>query len=372
INSNLWEVSTQEAQRLTVRYTYLANTMDAGGSWIDESQWYINWINCLFYVVGRQDEPFSIFLDIPDHWQIATSLSKEGKKLIALHYEDAAESPVICSPTLQLNSYTIQNHRFHIAVQGNIHIDWEVVIPLFEAFTRKQIELFGDFPCKEYYFLYQILSSPFYHGVEHTNSTVIVLGSSAEFQQKEKFKEFLGISSHELFHTWNVKRIRPAEMQPYDYTQPCYFPSGFIVEGITTYYGDLMLLRSGVFSWEDYVDELNNLLKIHLENTGKLSLRDASIDLWVDGYEKNTPPRKPSIYTKGCLVALLLDLEIRQATNHQFSLDDVMRKLWSDYQSEKPYKGYTIESFMEIVAGFVGKEKATDWYEECIEGNTDL
>lgn len=371
-NPYCWEIAAADSEKLIVRYTYLAATIDGGGSWVDETQWYINWINCLFYVVGCQDIPFTIHLEIPDDWKIATSLAREGKTLKPTCYEEAAESPTICSPTLQINTYTIHSYRFHIAIQGNIVVNWEEIIPLFEAFTQKQIELFGTFPCEEYYFLYQILPISFYHGVEHTHSTIIVLGSDNEFYTPEKFKEFLGISSHELFHTWNVKRIRPTEMQPYDYTQPCYFPTGFIVEGFTTYYGDLMLLRAGIFSWEEYANELNTILIRHLKNLGNLSLKDASIDLWVDGYETNNPPRKPSIYVKGCLVALLLDLEIRIATNQQASLDDVMRKLWADYQHEKPYKGYTLESFIELVASFIGKEKTISWYKECIEGNTNL
>jgi predicted metalloprotease with PDZ domain len=370
-NNNLWEIETNGAKKVEVRYTYLANKMDAGGSWVDEEQWYINWINCIFYVVGRESEQYQIHLNIPSYWIVASSLTYNQNVLLGESYEDVAESPTICSPTLQIKTYTIGKSNFHIAIQGKINPNWDKIIHDFEAFTQTQINLFGDFPSKEYYFLYEIVPFTFYHGVEHTNSTIIILGSDASFHSPEKYKEFLGISCHELFHTWNIKRIRPAEMQPYHYTKENYFPTGFVAEGITTYYGDLMLARSGVFSWKEYADELNRVLKLHLENYGALSLKEASLDLWVDGYEKVLPQRKPSIYVKGCLVSLILDLEIRKLTQNQHSLDEVMRILWKEYKNSD-YQGYTLESFINIVGNLIGKEKTQSWLEECIEGKTDL
>ncbi|GAB4341533.1 MAG: PDZ domain-containing protein [Flammeovirgaceae bacterium] len=371
INNNLWEIQTYKAKKIEVRYTYLANKMDAGGSWVDEEQWYINWINCIFYVVGREWEKYQLHLDIPTFWKVASSLPYQNNILFGENYEDVIESPIICSPTLQIKSYTLNQSNFHIAIQGKVNLYWEKIIEHFEAFTKAQIQLFGDFPCKDYYFLYEIVPFTFYHGVEHTNSTIIVLGSDVSFNFSEKYKEFLGVSSHELFHTWNIKRIRPSEMQPYDYTKENYFPTGFVAEGITTYYGDLMLLRSGVFTWKDYADELNRILKLYSENYGKLSLLEASTELWIDGYEKIIPHRKPSIYAKGCLVSLILDLEIRKATQNQCSLDDVMRILWNEYK-KADYKGYTLEKFVNIISEMAGKDVAKDWLEKCILGNNDL
>jgi predicted metalloprotease with PDZ domain len=120
----------------------------------------------------------------------------------------------------------------------------------------------------------------------------------------------LGVSSHELFHAWNIIRIRPKEMLPYDFTKENYFRTCFVAEGCTTYYGDLFLKRAGVFSDETYIKELQVYMKRHFENCAHAtqSLADSSFDLWLDGYEKGIPNRKVSVYHKGALVALVLDL----------------------------------------------------------------
>src|SRR3989304_7536298 len=110
-----------------------------------------------------------------------------------------------------------------------------------------------DFPFETYHFFFQILPTKFYHGVEHLNSTVIALGPSYNLMKGDLYEDLLGVSSHELFHAWNIKNIRPKEMHPYDYTKENYSKLGYVCEGVTTYYGDLFLYRSGVYSEFDYL-----------------------------------------------------------------------------------------------------------------------
>jgi predicted metalloprotease with PDZ domain len=127
----------------------------------------------------------------------------------------------------------------------------------------------------------------------------------------ELYPELVGLASHELFHVWNVIRIRPAELLPYDFSRENYFPTGYVAEGLTTYYGDLLLARSGFFSPTEYLAELNGTLNRHFtsSNGAALSLTESSLDLWLDGYVAGVPGRKVSIYHKGTLTALILDLE---------------------------------------------------------------
>lgn len=156
-------------------------------------------------------------------------------------------------------------------------------------------------------------------------------------------------------------------MMPYDLTKENYFRTGFVAEGITTYYGDLMLMRSGVIDQEKYFNELNTTFKKHFENFGRfnLSLSDSSFDMWVDGYVPGIPNRKVSIYGKGAVVALILDLEIRRASHSKKSLDDVMKTLY--YEFGKKQKGYTIKDFQEVVEKTSGVSFA-DYFNECISG----
>src|SRR6476469_7455228 len=192
----------------------------------------------------------------------------------------------------------------------------------------------------------QILPFKHYHGVEHNNSTVIVLGPAAQLMTEALYKELLGVSCHELFHTWNIKQIRPAEMLPYDFTRDNYFRTCYIAEGITTYYGEYLLARAWVRTAEQYFQELNIVLRKHFDDYGRfnLSLADASVDLWLDGYKPGVPDRKVSVYHKGALVALLLDLTLRRLSHHERSLDDVMRRLWLEFG--QPGIGYTEDDYI--------------------------
>lgn len=144
---------------------------------------------------------------------------------------------------------------------------------------------------------------------------MIVLGPDDEGEGL--YTDLLGVSSHELFHAWNIIRIRPQELLPYDFTKENYFTTCFVAEGVTTYYGDLFLRRSGIFDDVAYYRELQVYMKRHFENNrdAQQSLAESSWDLWLDGYEKGIPKRKVSVYHKGALVALILDITIRK--NHQ-------------------------------------------------------
>nr|WP_278251897.1 hypothetical protein [Sabulibacter ruber] len=183
----------------------------------------------------------------------------------------------------------------------------------------------------------------------------------------EPYKELLGVSCHELFHTWNIKQIRPKEMQPYDFTRENYFRTGYVAEGVTTYYGDYLLARSGVFTSEQYFQELNTVIKRHTADQGEknLSVADSSFDTWLDGYKPGIPDRKVSIYNKGCIAALVLDLEIRKATQNARSLDDVMRLMWQEFGQKGI--GYSEEDYQQL-AEQVSGVSLTSYFQEMIFG----
>ena len=228
------------------------------------------------------------------------SPKKEDKILAAENYEQLVDSPLIASPNLKLASYEVNGIPFYIWIQGDCTPDWSRIIQDFTAFTQEQITLFGDFPVQDYHFLNQLLPYKYYHGVEHSNSTVITLGPAELLMSKSLYKDFVGVSLHELFHTWNIKKIRPQEMMPYDYTQENYFRTGYVAEGLTTYYGDYLLARAGVYTADEYFEELNGVLSKHFNDYGHqhYSVADSSFDLWLDGYKPGVPDRKFPFTTK--------------------------------------------------------------------------
>lgn len=367
-----WQIDCEGLTELEVRYNFYAYQMDAGGSWLDEAQLYLNGINCLLAAEGFEHQPCTLSLALPAHWQIACGLEEvRPHMLLAQNYEQLVDCPLLASPSLKRQTYELQGIPFHIWMQGDCSPNWQRIVEHFAAFTREQLDLFGDFPAADYHFLNQMLPYKHYHGVEHGNSTVVTLGPAELLMTPALYKEFLGISSHELFHAWNIKKIRPAEMMPYDYTRENYFRTGYVAEGLTTYYGDYLLARSGVFTAEQYFEELNTVLRKYYNDHGRfnLSVADSSFDLWLDGYKPGIPDRKVSIYHKGALAALLLDLTIRRETTNTRSLDHVMRVLWEDFGKKEI--GFTEGDYEQVVARVAGKP-CRDYFEAVIYGTAPL
>jgi predicted metalloprotease with PDZ domain len=288
------------------------------------------------------------------------STSKENNqkviKTIAEDYHVLVDTPFICSNSLQHNLFVLDGVEFNIWFQGECKPDWARIIGDFFIFINEQFVLFKTFPTERYHFLIQVLPFQFYHGVEHADSTVIAIGPSYNLMRKDLYDELLGVSSHELFHTWNVKNIRPKEMLPYKYNTENYATTGYVYEGVTTYYGDLMLYRSGIFTDADYFKTLTQQIQKHLDNHGRFnySVAQSSFDTWLDGYVPGVPNRKVSIYTEGCLLAFMADAQIRKQTANKASLDDVMLALYNDFGKNKI--GYTANDYQTIIENITGKD----------------
>ena len=348
-----WKVETGGNKDIRVEYQYYATDLNAGSTYLDSEQFYANPVNCCAYVAGKENEACEITLHIPDHYEIACGLKREGKTLFADNFDQLADSPWICSPALQHDTYTVSDVLFHVWFQGEVKVDWDKLKKDFEAFTSKQMEKFSEFPVKEYHFLFQVVPFKAYHGVEHQTSTVILLGPSFDIFDGV-YKDLLGVSSHELYHSWNVKSIRPAEMYPYDFTKENYSRLGYLCEGVTTYMGDLFLLKSGVFNLSQYFAELNAQLQKHFDNFARFSysVADSSWDTWLDGYVPGAPNRKVSIYTEGCLLALVTDVFVMRHSKEKHNLDDVMKRLYFDFYLQE--KGVSEQDYRETVEQMAG------------------
>lgn len=370
ITPSEWSIDTQGVSEISISYSYFAFRMDAGSSMLNEDQLYINFINCLLYDPERMDEACEVNLCVPVDYNIACGLRRIENTLFAKDYYQLADSPLIASNSIKHLEYEVNNVRFHIWIQGENNLDKEMLISDFTKFSDIQLRTMKSFPEKEYHFLFQILPYSFYHGVEHGNSTVITLGPSADMNTTNLYNELLGVSSHELFHAWNIVKIRPKELMPYRFNSIPVFPTGFVAEGFTTYYGDLFLARSGVFDQQQYFEELNKLFNRHFSNFGRLnsSVVEASIDLWFDGYQPSAPNKKSSIYVEGAMSALLLDLTIRKKTSGKNSLDDLMRLLWDEFG--KQGVGYNQNDIEELAERIAGKD-IRDFFLRFVTGVED-
>jgi predicted metalloprotease with PDZ domain len=365
ITKDKWLINTEGESVITIIYNYYAAELNAGSTWLDETQLYVNPINCLIYCEQKLEEPCRVEIAVPLDYDIAGALhvlstSKENNqkiiKAIAEDYHALVDTPFICSNSLQHNLFVLDGVEFNIWFQGECKPDWAKIIGDFFIFINEQFVLFKTFPTERYHFLIQVLPYQFYHGVEHANSTVITIGPSYNLMRKELYDELLGVSSHELFHTWNVKNIRPKEMLPYKYNTENYATTGYVYEGVTTYYGDLILYRSGIFSDADYFRTLTQQIQKHFDNHGRFnySVAQSSFDTWLDGYVPGVPNRKVSIYTEGCLLAFMADAQIRKQTSNKSSLDDVMLALYNDFGKNKI--GYSANDYQTIIENLTGQD----------------
>ena len=273
-------------------------------------------------------------------------------------------------PKLWHDSYREQGVDFHVWVHDTLPADPARFMSEHVAFTRAQLSSFGSFPTEEYHFLYLFPDRDVRHGVEHEDSTVIALGPAERVKSEEGHMEIIGIASHELYHAWNVKRIRPAEWMPYDFTQACPSELGYIAEGVTTYMGDLFLFEAGVVDLEGWCGLMTKLLERHLNNPGRLNMSVAasSFDTWLDGYRLGVPGRKGSIYVEGAVLAFLCDCRIMTATDGEASLSTAMRLLWERFG--RPRKGLADSDYWDVLAEVAG-EPLDDLRRDHAEGTED-
>jgi len=333
----------------------------------------MNPVNCCCYVEGRENEKCEMYLDVPDDYQIATGLDKDptNKKLIsAPNFDQLADRPLIASNTLKHIEFEVCDLKVNLWFQGECKPETVRLTNDFSRFIEEQIESYGEFPEKEYHFLYQITPHKTHHGVEHENSTVCMIGPTWSLFNAG-YDEFLSLSSHEFYHSWNIKKIRPEEMLPYDLTKENYSRLGYVAEGVTTYYGDYMCYRSKVFTMEHFFIALEDLLDKHFHNYGRVHMpvSEASFDTWIDGYEPGVPHRKTSIYTEGALAALMTDIYIIKDSGFKHSLDNVMYDLYHDYA--KKNNGYSEAIYKELIEKYLGSD-FTWFFDKYINGVTDF
>ena len=366
---DLWEVECKNCNEIKIIYNFYANQLDAGACYLDEHQLYINPVHCMFYITDRINDEYHLKMNLPKNYTIASSMLQVGNVLKVKGYDLLAESPIICSDSLQHDSYIVSGITFNLWFQGKCQPNWKKLKKDFTAFTKSQINHFGGFPVDEYHYFFQITPFRSYHGVEHTKNTVLLLGPGNEIMDK-RYEDLLGVCSHELYHTWNIKAIRPIEMYPYDYTKENYFRTGFVAEGVTTYMGDLMLYNSGVFNWNEFVKTQNQNLERHLMNYGRfnLSVADSGFDNWLDGYKLGAPNRKTSIYPDAALCMLMVDIEIIKNSNGKSSLHSVMKELYKEFALKS--RGYSENDFQNICVKY-GGEKVKEIFKNHIYGTNN-
>ena len=370
-SKDLWSIQTENQKIVVVNYQFYADVLNGGSTYLDEEQLYINPVNCFFYLPDALEEEYEIQFDVPDDYVIATGLPHiKGRRYKASDHQELFDCPLICSGNIEKLTYEVDGVVYNIWIQGETLIHRKKMIADHKAFTETQVKAFGDIPCTEYHFLYQFPSYRVRHGVEHHNSTVIAMGPGSALHLENQYNELIGISCHELYHTWNIKSIRPKEMMPYDFSKENYSNLGYVAEGVTTYFGDQFLWRSDVFTQEQFFEIVQTSIDRYYQNEGRknLSVAESSFDTWLDGYVKGIPWRKVSIYNEGMLIALICDLRIIRNTDGKKSLDDVMKIMYDRFGKKEI--GYSELDYLNCMEE-VGQVSFQDVFNELFHGTED-
>ncbi|VWC01720.1 peptidase M61 domain-containing protein [Burkholderia lata] len=340
---------------LTLRYDVYAWDLSVRSAYLDESGGFFNATAVFLSVAGREDAPCEVDIAKPAGaafraWRVGTALPEaRGTKRYgfgayrASNYDELSDHPVTIGE-FALATFDAHGVPHDIVIAGRVtQLDMERLRTDLKRVCEAQIALFEPkskkAPMDRYVFMTLAVSDG-YGGLEHRASTALIcnrtdLPVKGRPETTEGYRTYLGLCSHEYFHTWNVKRIKPAAFVPYDLTKENYTSLLWLFEGFTSYYDDLMLVRSGLMSQDEYFAALGRTVGGVLRGTGRLkqSVAESSFDAWIKYYrqDENATNAIVSYYTKGSLVALAFDLAIRAQTRNKKSLDDVMRLLWQRY-----------------------------------------
>ncbi|WP_151760769.1 M61 family metallopeptidase [Acinetobacter seifertii] len=361
---NRWRLFNTDHELITVEYDVYAYDLSVRGAYVDQTRLYINPACVCLGLDGQEQSACELEIFLPDelkHFQLATGLASKSLvkgrfTLKAAHYDQLIDSPFELAEQTHFSfeAHGIE-HEFAISGQHNTNI--ERLKADIEKICAAEIEMFGSAPFKNYTFMTMATGNS-YGGLEHCNSTSLItprddLPKSNEPTEPSKdYQRFLGLCSHEYFHSWLVKFIRPENFANYNLHQEGYTSLLWIFEGFTSYYDDLILLRSGVISQKSYLDLLKSQLDRYLQNPGRFvqTVAESSFDAWIKFYrpDENTNNAGTSYYNKGALVALCLDLGLRLRGS---SLDALMRRLYENTQNGIQVNERTVFDLCEELTG---------------------
>jgi len=375
ISTHEYKIEMEKGQAFSLQYHFYANQRDSGGCVYDYNGIYINPCNLFMYQNENFEEECVWQMNIPADYKIACGLKREGNILYAKDFHELADSPLFAANNLLHHKFQVKDLKVHLWFMGECKPDIAKIEADFSAYSEAQIALFGDCPVSEYHYLLLMLPYRYRHGVEHQTSSVNTFGPAYTLMKKDRYESFLELCSHEFFHTWNVKYLRPADMFPYNYSKENYSHLHYVTEGVTSYYGDVMLFKSGLYNIKRFLDNLNFELADHYAMGGKdyISLETASFKSWINGYGADTgiPNRKISFYTKGYLVAFLLDYEIRKASNEVYSLDNVLYDMYQNI-AKRDNRGYTKQDYKQTAEKYANGMNLDAFFAQFIEGTSPL
>jgi predicted metalloprotease with PDZ domain len=369
VDKNTWRIATDGAQRVLLDYEVYAREPGIRWSFVYDEGGHILGPSLFMYVVGATDAPTSAEFHLPHGWRMTGAIAPAGDNpylISAGSYHELIDAPMLMGDFTDFE-FQVEGVPHVIAILGPHNADLERWRDDFTRIVETCSDLFGGLPYERYAFVFTTLTGG--GGIEHANGTTIGL-SGLDFQSEQSHRVVLGVTAHEFFHAWNVKRIQPPAFRPYDYEQENYTDAIWFYEGFTSYYGDRILHRAGLI---DALGDPADLVSRYRETPGHAvqSAASASFNAWIHLYRSDESFNNyhTDYYFKGRVIANLLELEIANRTHGAKGVDDVLRLMWQKSRDQgTAFDSEGIRAAAEQVAG----GSFRDFFDKYVFGTDDI
>ena len=362
IAKDQWRIETSGIETLTLEYDVWAGRLNVAESWVESSTALLNGAGLFLYTGQSRVLPQYLEFLVPADWaNIHTSLVREGNGSLyfASDYDELLDSPILAGNTVEY-PFKVGGQPYSLVLsQENRFWDGERSVEDVAKIVQVQQDFWGTNPFDRDYLFLNLFMDKF-GGLEHDHSTVLMC-SPWQMRGNKDYIKWLGLVSHEFFHAWNIRRMRPQALAEYDYQKEIYTRELWLAEGLTSYYDNLFLFRGGLIDVSDYLELLAEEIRNYETTPGReiRSAELASFDTWIKYYKPDGNKLNSTIsyYRKGALIGFVTDMEIRRKTDNRASLDDVMREMYSRFgRSESSPNGYPPGGFEEAVESIGGQD----------------
>lgn len=371
INKNTWAVDTKGGKEIVATYRVYSNELTVRTNELNDEHGFWNNAAALMFVKDQLKTPSTVVVKPFGGWRVATGLpAVEGQAntFRAENFDVLYDSPFEVSDFKEIK-FDVEGKPHRMIFSGEGNYDMKKCAADAAKIIEEAYKIFGELPYNDYTFIVNLRGGG---GLEHLNSTALQVNRFG-FQPESRYKNFLGLVAHEYFHAFNVKRIRPDALGPFDYENENYTKLLWVAEGGTEYYSNIVLRRAGLISDKEYLQARAKGIQQLQDRPGRFetSLEDASFDAWIKQYrpDENAVNNQISYYDKGEIVNMLLDLTIRSSSGGTKSLDDVMRYLYTEHY--KKGKNYTPEDYQKISEMMAGKS-LDDFFAKYVRGTAEI
>lgn len=364
---NRWAIEAGTSRRVRLQYRVYGRELSVRTNWIDNDLAVLNGAATFIVPLKKMSLPIRLAIELPPKWPRSVcplpSDPENAHTYLVENFDQLVDSPILCGDC-QLFPFQVDGVNHYLVNLGDTDLwDGPRAANDLKKLVAAHKEFWGDLPYPEYYFLNVVLNAG--GGLEHDNSTLLMSNRRA-MNSPASYRRWLTLCSHELFHAWNVRRLRPKSLLKYDYENEVYTRELWIAEGVTSYYESLLLARAGLMTEKELLGLLSSEIKAVESRPGNLvqSLTESSFDAWIDFYRphENSANMSVSYYSRGAVAGLMLDCELRRRSRGKVTLDDVMLRLFQEFRET----GYQHEDLQKTCESLTGEDFA-DWFGRYIE-----